>query len=160
MAQDWDNFAVIAGSAAGALTGLLFVAVSLSRERIAGHPALRGQAGQTLVMFMFPLLVSILLVLPGASATALGAGLIVLGLVAALVLLLIGRGKKPVGDGLEERLAQLLDKASPDLIVVLLILVAGGLQIAGDDGLYWAAASGVLSLISGVINAWLFLTRS
>ena len=30
----WDNFAVISGSAAGALTGLLFVAVSLNRDRI------------------------------------------------------------------------------------------------------------------------------
>ena len=60
MAQHWTNFAVITGSAAGALTGLLFVAVSLSRERIVRHPPLRGQAGQTLVLFMLPLLGSIL----------------------------------------------------------------------------------------------------
>ncbi len=39
---------------------------------IAGHPALRAQAGQTLVLFMLPLLLSVLLVLPGSSATALG----------------------------------------------------------------------------------------
>jgi hypothetical protein len=32
--------------------------------------------------------------------------------------------------------------------------------LAGDDGLYWVAASGVLSLVGGVLNAWLFLTRS
>jgi len=160
VAQDWGNFAVITGSAAGALTGLLFVAVSLSRERIAGHPALRGQAGQTLVLFMLPLLLSVLLVLPGSSATALGTGLIVLAVVAAAVLLLIGREKKPSGDGSEDRLARLLDKASPNLIVVALILVAGCVQLAGDDGLYWVAASSVLSLVSGVVNAWLFLTRS
>jgi hypothetical protein len=123
VAQDWADFAVITGSAAGALTGLLFVAVSLNRERIAGHPALRGQAGQTLVLFMLPLLLSVLLVLPGWSAVALGTGLIVLA-------------------------------------AVVLILVAGCLQCAGDDGLYWVAASSVLSLVSGVINAWLFLTRS
>jgi hypothetical protein len=160
VAQDWANFAVITGSAAGALTGLLFVAVSLNRERIAGHAALRGQAGQTLVLFMIPLLLSIVLVLPGWSPTALGTGLIVLAAVAAVVLVLIGHGKRPAGDGAADRLAQLLDKASPNLITVLLILVAGCLQCAGDDGLYWAAASSVLSLVGGVINAWLFLTRS
>jgi hypothetical protein len=76
VAQDWGNFALVTGGASGALTGLLFVAVSLSRERIAGHPALRGQAGQTLVLLVLPLLLAVVLVLPGASASALG-GLLV-----------------------------------------------------------------------------------
>jgi hypothetical protein len=160
VAQDWSNFAVITGSAAGALTGLLFVAVSLNRERIVRHPPLRGQAGQTLVLFMLPLLLSVLLVIPGSPTAALGTGLIVLAAVAAVVLTLIGRGKKPVGEGSEDRLARLLDRASPNLIVLVFILVAGCLQLAGDDGLYWVAASSVLSLVGGVINAWLFLTRS
>ena len=160
MAQDWGNFAVITGSAAGALTGLLFVAVSLNRERIAGHPALRGEAGQTLVLFMIPLLLSVLLALPGTSATALGAWLIVLAALAGMTLVLIGRGKKQAGDGSEDRLALLLDKVSPNLIVVILTLVAGCLQLAGDDGLYWAAAASAASLVGGVVNAWLFLTRS
>ena len=160
MAQDWGNFAVITGSASGALTGLLFVAVSLNRDRIAGHSALRGQAGQTLVLFMLPLLLSLLLVLPGWSAAALGAGLIVLAFAVAVIFLLIDRAKEPASDGPEDRLAQLLDKASPNLINVVLILVGGCLQCAGDNGLYWVAASGALSLVSGVINAWLFLTRS
>ena len=48
MLPGWENFAVISGSAAGALTGLLFVAVSLNRDRIVGHAALRSEAGQTL----------------------------------------------------------------------------------------------------------------
>ena len=39
MAVVWSDFATIAGSASGALTGLLFVAVSLNRERIAANPA-------------------------------------------------------------------------------------------------------------------------
>ena len=86
MEQDWTNFAVIAGSAAGALTGLLFVAVSLNRERISGHPALRAEAGQTLVLFLLPLLVSILLVIPGTSPDLLGAEFVVLAVVASTVL--------------------------------------------------------------------------
>ncbi len=160
MAQDWTNFADITGSAAGALTGLLFVAVSLNRERIAGHRALRGQAGQTLVLFMLPLLISILLVLPGLTVTALGTGLIVLAVVAGATLLVIARKKNPASDEPTDPLAQLIDKASPNLIVVALILVAGCLQLAGDEGLYWVAASSVVSLVGGVANAWLFLTRS
>jgi hypothetical protein len=159
--QDWDNFAVIAGSAAGALTGLLFVAVSLNRERITGHPALRSEAGQTLVLFLLPLLMSILLVIPGTSPKLLGAEFIVLALVAATAFLAIARagGKRPVGDDSEARLARLLDTVSPNLITMLLIVVGGCLQLAGDDGLYWLAAAAVLCLVGGVVNAWLFLTR-
>jgi hypothetical protein len=148
----WTNFAIITGSAAGALTGLLFVAVSLNRERIAGHRGLRGQAGQTLVLFMLPLLLSALLVLPGITPTGLGAALVVLALGSGVVLLLAGHGKErepvgrekeqvgrerePAAEGSAERLAQILDRASPNLAVVALILVAGCLQLAGADGLY------------------------
>jgi modulator of FtsH protease len=69
-----DNFAIVTGGASGALTGLLFVAVSLNRDRIAGHRAVRGVAGQTLVLFLLPLLPALLLMLPRASATSVGAG--------------------------------------------------------------------------------------
>jgi len=161
--QDWGNFAAITGTAAGALTGLLFVAVSLSRERIAAHTALRSEAGQTLVLFMLPLLLSVLLVLPGISTTALGTGLIVLAILAGLIMIRIARvkhGNQPEGDSLEDRLARLLDRASPNLVVLLLTLIAGCLQLAGIDGLYLAAGSSVLALVGGVVNAWLFLTRS
>jgi modulator of FtsH protease len=162
VAQDWNSFAVIAGGAAGALTGLLFVAVSLNRERIARHPALRGEAGQTLVLFLLPLLLSILLVIPGTSPQFLGAGFVVLAAAATVVLMALAalaRGKQPVGDDSEARLATLLDKISPNLLTMLLILVGGCLQLAGDDGLYWIAAAAALCLIGGVVNAWLFLIR-
>lgn len=168
MAQDWSNFAIVTGGASGALTGLLFVAVSLSRERIVGHPVLRGQAGQTLVLFLLPLLISVLLVVPGVSPNALGASLLVLAIAAGLILVSIGREKKPADAAAgaeqaavaEEPLVRLLDKVSPNLLATVLILVAGLVQLAGADGLYWLAASSVISLISGVVNAWLFMTRS
>ena len=46
------------------------------------------------------------------------------------------------------------------MVVILLLFVGGGLQLAGDDGLYWAAGSGTLALVGGMVNAWLFLVRS
>lgn len=160
MVPDWSNFAIVTGGASGALTGLLFVAVSISRERIANHPALRGQAGQTLVLFMLPLLLAALLVLPGASPTALGAGLVGLAVAAGAVFVVVGRAKRAAVEGADDRLARLLDQVSPNLLVVLLALIGGCVQLAGSDGLYWIAASSVLCLVGGVVNAWLFMTRS
>jgi hypothetical protein len=167
VAQAWTNFAIITGSASGALAGLLFVAVSLIRERIASHIGLRIQAGQTLVLFMLPLLLSVLLVLPESSMRRLGIELVVLALVAATVLVMVGHEQKPAGrgskpaaeEGAEDRLARLVDRASPNLAVIGFILVAGCLELAGVDGLYWVALSSVLALVGGVVNAWLFLTR-
>jgi hypothetical protein len=49
------GFAEVTGGADGALTGLLFVAVSLNASRIAGHRGLRSSAAQTLVLFLTPL---------------------------------------------------------------------------------------------------------
>jgi len=176
----WENFAVISGSAAGALTGLLFVAVSLNRDRIVGHAALRSEAGQTLVLFLLALLLSLLLVIPGTSPRLLGIVLVVVAVVSGAILIIIGRGKDDAargragkaaadhageaaadhaGKAAEDRLARLLDAVSPNLTAMLCITVSGCLEIAGDNGLYWLAAAVVLALGSCVINAWLFLTR-
>jgi len=188
----WENFAVISGSAAGALTGLLFVAVSLNRDRIVGHPALRSEAGQTLVLFLLALLLSLLLVIPGTSPRLLGVVLVVVAIASGTILTVLGRGKgiavrdragqaaaaeageaaadRPgrllnAGDqrgrlkNAEDQLARLLDKVSPNLVTMLCVMVAGCLEIAGDNGLYWLATAVLLALGGGVINAWLFLTR-
>lgn len=160
MIQEWSNFAVVTGGASGALTGLLFVAVSLSRERIANHPALRAQAGQSLVLFVLPLLLAVLLVLPGTSRTALGVGLAALAVVTGVVLLVVGHVKESPAAGSDDRLSRLLDQVSPNLVVVLLALIGGCVQLAGDNGLYWIAASSTLSLVGGVATAWLFMTRA
>jgi hypothetical protein len=155
----WGDFATIAGSASGALTGLLFVAVSLNRERVAAHPALRSQAGQTLVLFGLPLIISIVLVIPGTPGWVLGLELVVIAIGCGVAMGMIAHGRHPEGDGPEDRLARLLDSVSLNLLTMLLVLVAGCIQLAGDDGLYWLGPAVVVALLNGVTNAWLFLTR-
>jgi hypothetical protein len=155
----WSDFATIAGSASGALTGLLFVAVSLNRERIADNPALRSQAGQTLVLFLLPLIVSIVLVVPGAPRWVVGLELVAVAVVSGVSMGMISHGREPEGDGPEDSLARLLDRVSVNLLTMLLVLVAGCIELSGDDGLYWLAPAVIIALVNGVVNAWLFLTR-
>ncbi len=120
--QDWNRFGQVAGGASGALVGLLFVAVSLNRDRIVQHPALRNAALQTLVLFMLPLVVSILLVTPRQASWVLGSEFILQGVITAVVLVIAGRHKQI----LDTRLARILDKATTNQITTTLILVAGG----------------------------------
>ena len=186
---DWVNFAVITGSAAGALTGLLFVAVSLNRDRIMDHPGLRAEAAQTLTLFILALLLATLLVIPGMSARTLGIVLVAVAIFSGVVLSLLSRskpgddrpnrgrqggwgdrGRPKAADGepafrfsdlsAEDQLYRLLDVVSPNLFSMLCILIAGCLQLAGANGLYWLAAAVLLALGGGVVNAWLFLTKA
>ena len=64
MPAEWHDFATMIGGASGALTGLLFVAVSLNANRIAGHTGLRASAAQTLVLFITPLFIAVALLTP------------------------------------------------------------------------------------------------
>jgi hypothetical protein len=155
----WNDFAVIAGSVSGALTGLLFVAVSLNRDRLAEHPALRSEAGRTLVLFLLPLITSMVLVIPGESNWALGLLLITIAVISGVTMGLIRYGERTEGEGPEDRLVRLLDSVTPNFITMLLILVAGCIELAGADGLYVLAPALILTLVNGVVNTWLFLTR-
>src|ERR1700682_1139525 len=81
----WHDFFVTAGTAAAALTGLLFVALSIQLDRVLGHPEHRFRArgnffGLTVVMVM-----ALVVLMPNLSARWLGVGLIVPNAAAAAV---------------------------------------------------------------------------
>jgi hypothetical protein len=156
--EAWHDFGVLAGSASGALTGLLFVAVSLNADRIGRQSALRVSAGQTLVLFVTPLLVSVIVVTPGQKRWMVGTELVALGILTGATLVLMGRRKRISEDELTSRIAKLLDRTSPNLVTMALIETAGVTLLAdGGGGLYWLVPAVVAALVGGVTNAWLFL---
>jgi hypothetical protein len=155
----WESFGVVAGTASGALIGLLFVAISVNASRIAGHSALYVGATRTLVLFAIPLVAGILVVTPRQADWVLGAELIVLGIVAGIALILVGRRRVDVDAGPESRLARTLDRISPTLSTSLLTEIAGVTLIVGGGGLYWLVPALLLALVGGMLTAWLLLVR-
>ena len=154
---DWQAFAEMTGGASAALTGLLFVAVSLNAGRIAGHQGLRASAVQTLVLFMAPLAMAAALLAPGQADWVLGTELIAVGLITSWILLGIRRVKRGLTDD-DRNLIAIFNRRGPN-VMVMLLFVASGITLACDqpDGLYLLLPASLVAQASGVLNAWYFL---
>ncbi len=153
--SSWDGFAVMVGGASGALTGLVFVVVSLDREQIVRHPRLRANAARTLVLLILPLLVCLLILVPAEPRPTVGAELVVVAAVTLCGLLRIPRHS--LGSE-HSRLAELVDRRETSYVVSGLFAIAGIVLLAGrPEGLYLIAPAIVLAILTGVLNAWLFL---
>jgi hypothetical protein len=88
----WAGFGEALAAVAGALTGLLFVALSVKSDVLAASRSLSSRAAQTLVLFMTSVLIAVLLVAPQPAAT-LGWELLALAVVSGAALLILDRAR-------------------------------------------------------------------
>jgi hypothetical protein len=72
----WTGFGTAVATAAAALAGLLFIAVSINIKQILETKSLPSRAAQTLILFATPLIVALLVVVPGQARPVLGAELL------------------------------------------------------------------------------------
>ena len=150
----WVSFGEALAAVAGALTGLLFVAVSVKSDVLAASRRLRSRAAQTLVLFMTSVLVAVLLVAPQPAA-ALGSGLLVVAVVSGATLIILDRR---AGHASGQGAIRYIEKFSPNMVTALLVGVAGlTFLLKEGGGLYWLIPAAAASVLGGVVNAWLFL---
>jgi hypothetical protein len=82
--DEWHDFFLAQAGAAGVLTGLVFVAVSINLQEILSEPGsgLPGRAAEALILLVGVLTASILLLVPGQSKRAVGVEVLAVGLAA------------------------------------------------------------------------------
>jgi hypothetical protein len=155
-AQDWTELFVASAGASAALTGLLFVAVSVNIDRILEFQGLPERALQTLLLLLSVVLISVICLIPGQSPTALGIELLVMsigfgGAVCVLLFRTIPGAKEYERAVLH--LVLVLPGTLPMLIgAVSLLLQAGG-------GLYWVVGGVVGAIFGASVNAWVLLVE-
>ncbi len=88
--NEWSDLLVATAGAAAALTGLLFVGVSISLTKILSLPTLPIRALISLTLLLTILIQSILLLVPQQSSYLIGVEVLVPGFIAWMAITLYG----------------------------------------------------------------------
>ena len=153
---DWQVFFTGTIGAAAALTGMLFVAISMNLEEILHYAGLPGRAAGTLGMLVGALVVSGLALAPGQGDVVLGVEIATVGTVVAVQAVWVSRGRGETEDRTSWRLEHLATLLLPSVG-----LVVGGVSVAvaGAGGLYWVLGAILLAFVSASVNAWVLLVE-
>ena len=152
---EWSDFFVAAAGATAALSGLIFVAVSINLDRILAGKGVADFAMVTLLLLLGVLLVSLLGLIPGQSVATYGWELLAGGaLWGAMTSSRIRRSVDWEGE------RHLLSRIALPVAGTIPLAIGAVSMIAGTGGgLYWIAAGIVATIFCAVINAWIVLVE-
>ncbi|HVZ73061.1 MAG TPA: hypothetical protein VHJ20_11850 [Polyangia bacterium] len=153
----WANFFVAEAGASAALTGLLFVAVSINLAKILQYPQLPGRAAESLILLAGVLAASTLGLVPGQSRVALGAELTaVASLVWLAPMAIQARSGHVAGAPLNWILTRV---ATHQLAALPSVGAAVSVLVGAGGGLYWLVPATLLSFAGSIVNAWVLLVE-
>ncbi len=161
--DQWHDFFLAQAGAAGVLTGLVFVGVSINLPKIVSDPGsgLPGRAAEALILLVAVLTASILLLVPGQGQVMVGAEVLVVGLVTwgcvVAIQLLRLRSWRVMRPDLRQTFVL---RVALGQIATLPLVVAGIAVLAGGlGGLYWLVAGMAFSIIVALFDAWVLLVE-
>ena len=145
----WHDFYIMVGGAAAALTGLIFVAVSIHLRPVLRDHWHRGRAGSSLLALMSVVLISGAVLIPGQPLEALGVEVMAIALLSPAFSFL-GAIHLPR----QQRVAAVLELLVGAISATLAVL--GGLSLIArwGGGLWLLLPGAAIALGSSVWNAW------
>ncbi len=153
----WSNFFLAIAGAAAALTGLIFVAVSMHLRYVVKDYALRTGAGITLFGMILAFVVSMEGMIPGQSRVALGLEVLAtLCIWYAMWVMSAIKARRTLG-----KLPDLARRRLPFSYLCSMLMYLGsiGLLTRSMGGLVVLAPGLILCMLIAVQNAWFFLTE-
>jgi modulator of FtsH protease len=156
--EGWHDFAVATAGAAGALAGLIIVAVSVNVKQIIAGSALPARAGATIAAIAVILVSAMAMLIPEQSALTLGIEVLVFGVVALAFQADMAVRMLRSHDG--PSLARTIPTIVLGVGQLSGVVVGGILLITGNpDGLYHVAAGFIAIFIVSIVNAWVLMVE-
>ena len=161
--EEWHDFFLAVAGAAAVLAGLVFVGVSINLDTIMSDPGhgLPGRALEALVLLVAVLIVTILLLVPDQGMVLAGSEVLAVGVVdwavVVIIQVLVLRNWRSLEPAFR---SHLVPRVVLCQVSTLPIVAAGvGVMGWGVGGLYWLVVGVVLSLLVGVLDAWVLLVE-
>jgi modulator of FtsH protease len=155
----WSDFGVAVAGAMAALTGLLFVAISINLERIIALPSLPRLAIATLGLFSTVLVASVCLLIPNQSTDALVTEFLVVGLGFGIPMVVL-QLRRPRWTPYTGPVDWVATRLAPAVVVPGCVALAGlGLLLEWTGALHLIAVSTVVAIVAGLVGAWILLVE-
>jgi hypothetical protein len=154
----WTDFFGSEVAAFSALTGLVFVALSINLKTILDMPGTSGRAGEALIVLVEPVLLGMAGLIGHQTRTDLGVEWLIVGLIGwSAVNMILVRSYKTFRHRRPHEIATRLvgTEGSTVAVVVAGLLLASG----ATGGLYWQAAGAAGCLVIGTTDAWVLLVE-
>ena len=159
----WHDFFLAQAGAAGVLTGLVFVGVSINLQKIVSDPrsGLAGRAAEALILLVAVLLASVLALVPGQGLGVLGAEVLVVGLAAWgwIVAIQLPRMREWTIMRADLRVSFVLRVVLGQVAALTLVIAGVAVLWVGPGGLYWLMAGTVFSILAALADAWVLLVE-
>ena len=154
----WQNFFLAQVGASAALTGLVFVSVSISLTKILQHSKLVNRAFQVLAILLQILVVSSLVLVPGQSLAVFGIEVLAVGIAVWIITMVFEFGSIRTTPTQYRNVA--LFNAGFSQFAALPYLIGGIIFVTGSNaGFYWLVASILLSYAKAMFEAWVLLVE-
>lgn len=156
--DQWGLAFTATAGAAAALTGLLFVALSINLKQIVANPGLVARAIEVLVLLAAALILSTLLLMPGEPTVAAAIEIIALAVATSVAVgsIQIRTDRRALRVSATQFASRAVGSHSGPLF---LVIGAISLLAQSGGGLYWVVPALLAEIIAAIIGAWVLLVE-
>jgi modulator of FtsH protease len=150
--ENWANFFIATATVSAALSGLIYVGISINLHKVLQIVGAPERAWNALTLLLAMMLFSLLMLVPGEAHLDLGWEILGVGILACALIAVPGFSANARKS--HKNYASVL----VDLVATILYVVAGGLIIAGQmNGVYLLVPAFALSLWKALWDAWILM---